>query len=86
MVAAAVPAAAAPAPAPESPPAGSETFNLNTLRHDAVRRALVATTGHYGRAAALLGVSAKTMTKLVAEACPERQAKRGRRRRMPLPR
>ena len=82
----AVPAAAAPAPAPESPPAGSETFNLNTLRHDAVRRALVATTGHYGRAAALLGVSAKTMTKLVAEACPERQAKRGRRRRMPLPR
>lgn len=66
--------------------AGPETFNLDELRLDAVRRALVATSGHYGRAAALLGVSAKTMTKLAAEACPDTVAKRGRRRRQPLPR
>jgi len=74
------------APSPESPPAGSATVNLNELRRDAVRRALVVTAGHFGRTAALLGVSAKTMTKLAADACPEQQAKRGRRRRMPLPR
>jgi hypothetical protein len=37
-------------------------------------------------AAALLGISAKTMTKLAAEACPGAEAKRGRRRRKPLPR
>lgn len=49
-------------------------------------RALAATAGHYGRAAALLGVSAKTMTNLVAKACPGTVAKRGRRRRKPLPR
>ncbi|MGB8853212.1 MAG: sigma-54 dependent transcriptional regulator [Pirellulales bacterium] len=74
------------APASESTPASSETFNLHELRRDAVRRALAATAGHYGRAAALLGVSAKTMTKFAAEACPEQPAKRGRRRRKPLPR
>lgn len=73
---------AVPAPAPADP----TTFNLATLRRDAVRRALAATGGHYGRAAHLLGVSAKTMTKLAADACPEQQAKRGRRRRKPLPR
>jgi DNA-binding NtrC family response regulator len=79
----AVPLAPAPEPAPEARP---ETFNLDELRLDAVRRALVATSGHYGRAAALLGVSAKTMTKFAAEAYPDKQAKRGRRRRKPLPR
>ena len=79
----AVPLAPTPEPAPEARP---ETFNLDELRLDAVRRALVATSGHYGRAAALLGVSAKTMTKFAAEAYPDKQAKRGRRRRKPLPR
>jgi len=64
----------------------AETFNLADLRRDAVRRALDRTEGHYGRAAALLGVSAKTMTRLAAEACPGVVAKRGRRRRQPLPR
>jgi transcriptional regulator with GAF, ATPase, and Fis domain len=71
---------------PALAPAGPATFNLDELRRDAVRRALTATEGHYGRAAALLGISAKTMTKLAAEACPDKQAKRGRRRRKPLPR
>jgi len=73
-------------PAPEPPPAGPTAYNLDELRRDAVRRALATTEGHYGRAAALLGVSAKTMTKLAAEACPGQPAKRGRRRRKPLPR
>lgn len=72
--------------APEAKPTDSGTLNLDDLRRDAVRRALTATEGHYGRAAALLGISAKTMTKLAAEACPGEQAKRGRRRRKPLPR
>jgi transcriptional regulator with GAF, ATPase, and Fis domain len=81
---AAVPPAAPSAPEPS--PAIPETFNLDELRRDAVRRALAATAGHYGRAAALLGVSAKTMTKFVAEACPGAVAKRGRRPRKPLPR
>ena len=79
----AVPLAVTPAPEAEARP---DTFNLDALRLDAVRRALVATSGHYGRAAALLGVSAKTMTKFAAEACPDAEAKRGRRRRKPLPR
>jgi len=70
---------------PEAEPT-PETFNLGELRRGAVRRALAATAGHYGRAAALLGVSARTMTKLVAEACPGTVAKRGRRPRIPLPR
>jgi len=74
------------APPPESAAANPETFNLDELRRDAVRRALAATNGHYGRAAALLGVSAKTMTKCAAEAYPDKEAKRGRRRRKPLPR
>jgi DNA-binding NtrC family response regulator len=67
-------------------PASPETFNLDELRRDAVRRALAATAGHYGRAAALLGVSPKTMTKFAAEARPGTVAKRGRRPRKPLPR
>jgi DNA-binding NtrC family response regulator len=80
----AVPPAALSAPDPS--PASPETFNLDELRRDAVRRALVATDGHYGRAAALLGVSAKTMTKFASEARPGTVAKRGRRPRKPLPR
>jgi DNA-binding NtrC family response regulator len=80
----AVPPAALSAPDPS--PANPETFNLDELRRDAVRRALAATAGHYGRAAALLGVSAKTMTKFAAEARPGAVAKRGRRPRKPLPR
>jgi DNA-binding NtrC family response regulator len=84
----ATPAAGPPAAssAPETQPASPDTFNLAELRRDAVRRALVATDGHYGRAAALLGVSQKTMTKLAAEARPGTVAKRGRRPRKPLPR
>ena len=64
----------------------SGAFNLKELRRDAVRRALAATEGHYGRAASLLGVSAKTMTKLAAEACPGEVAARGRPPRRRLPR
>ena len=55
------------------------SFNLEELCQLAVRQALVATDGHRGRAARLLGVSPNTMTKLVAEACPGAQATRGRR-------
>jgi DNA-binding NtrC family response regulator len=68
------------------PPVTPAAFNLDELRRDAVRRALAATEGHYGRAAVLLGISPKTMTKLAAEACPGQHAKRGRRRQKPLPR
>jgi len=55
-------------------------FNLDELRKLAVRQALEHTDGHRGQAAALLGVSLNTMTRLVAEACPEIQAKSGRKR------
>ena len=55
------------------------SLNLVELRQLAVRQALVATDGHRGRAARLLGVSPNTMTKLVAEACPGKPAPRGRR-------
>ncbi len=55
-------------------------FNLDELRRLAVRQALVATDGHRGKAAALLGVSLNTMTRLVAESCPEMTTTRGRRR------
>jgi DNA-binding NtrC family response regulator len=51
--------------------------------NDAVRRALAATGGHRGKAAKLLGVSPNTMTKLVAEACPDQAAPRGPRRPKP---
>jgi len=81
-----VPVPPAALSAPDPAPASPETFNLDELRRDAVRRALAATAGHYGRAAALLGVSAKTMTKFAAEARPGTVAKRGRRPRKPLPR
>lgn len=57
-------------------------FNLEELRWMAVRQCLAATGGHRGRAAAMLGVSLNTMTRLVAEACPELAAavKSGRKR------
>jgi DNA-binding NtrC family response regulator len=53
-------------------------YNLDELRRLAVRQALAATEGHRGKAAELLGVSLNTMTRLVAEHCPEASAKRGR--------
>jgi len=61
-------------------PAGAAlpTCNLAELRRLAVRQALAATQGHRGQAAELLGVSLNTMTKLVAEACPELATNRGR--------
>jgi DNA-binding NtrC family response regulator len=55
-------------------------FNLDELRRLAVRQALVKTEGHRGRAAELLGVSLNTMTRLVAECCPEITARAGRKR------
>lgn len=55
-------------------------LNLDQLRRQAVRQALAVAGGHRGRAAALLGVSLNTMTRLASEACPEMRAKRGRRR------
>lgn len=62
------------------PPQGSgpPTFNLRELRRRTVRAAIETTHGHLGKAAALLGVCPNTMTKLVAEACPERLAVRRR--------
>ena len=57
-------------------------LNLAALRRLAVRQAMRVTNGHRGRAAELLGVSLNTITRLVAEACPEvPSAKAGRRRR-----
>jgi DNA-binding NtrC family response regulator len=61
----------------------AEIYNLMAVRNDAVRRALAATGGHRGKAAKLLGVSPNTMTKLVAQACPERSAPRRPRRPKP---
>lgn len=58
-------------------------FNLDELRRLAVRQALAFTSGHRGQAAALLGVSLNTMTRLVAESCPEVPAKSGRKRAAP---
>ena len=56
-------------------------FNLAELRRLAVRQALAATDGHRGQAAELLGVSLNTMTRLVAECCPEHAASRAGRKR-----
>ncbi len=53
-------------------------LNLDQLRTLAVRQALTAAGGHRGRAAALLGVSLNTMTRLAVDACPDMQATRGR--------
>lgn len=61
-------------------------FNLDELRRLAVRQALDFTQGHRGQAAALLGVSLNTMTRLVAESCPDVPTKSGRKRAAPPPR
>lgn len=59
-------------------------FNLDELRRIAVRQSLATTGGHRGKAAALLGVSLNTMTRLVAESCPELASPRaGRKRGVP---
>ncbi|MFM7207323.1 MAG: sigma 54-interacting transcriptional regulator [Planctomycetaceae bacterium] len=60
-------------------------FNLDELRRLAVRQALEFTEGHRGQAAALLGVSLNTMTRLVAESCPDSPSKSGRKRSPPPP-
>jgi DNA-binding NtrC family response regulator len=68
----------------EDVPAGEPAvpvFNLVELRRLAVRQALTATDGHRGHAAQLLGVSLNTMTRLVAECCPEHAAARAGRKR-----
>jgi DNA-binding NtrC family response regulator len=59
--------------------ADAKTYNLRELRRRTVREALEATEGHFAKAARLLGVCPNTMTKLVAEACPERSAARASR-------
>lgn len=56
-------------------------FNLAELRRLAVRQAIAATGGHRSQAAELLGVSLNTMTRLVAECCPEYAASRAGRKR-----
>lgn len=61
-------------------------LNLVELRRLAVRQAMRATNGHRGRAAKLLGVSLNTMTRLVAESCPELPATKVGRRRTVRPR
>lgn len=71
-------------PAPTSPaPADPHTvlplLDLIELRRLAVRQALATTNGHRGKAASLLNVSPNTMTKLIADACPEHKSPRGRR-------
>ena len=74
---------------PVDEPAATElrvpVFNLDELRRLAVRQAMELTQGHRGQAATLLGVSLNTMTRLVAEACPDVQSKSGRRRASPPP-
>jgi DNA-binding NtrC family response regulator len=74
---------------PVDEPAATElrvpVFNLEELRRLAVRQAMELTQGHRGQAATLLGVSLNTMTRLVAEACPDVQPKSGRRRAPPPP-
>lgn len=71
-----------PTPDPSEPQL--PVFNLDQLRRMAVRQALVATGGHKGKAAELLGIHLNTMTRFVAEACfdeassprrPKRKAK-----------
>ena len=45
-------------------------FDLTKLRAAAVRQAMIATRGHKGRAAKLLGVHANTMTRLLTQISP----------------
>jgi DNA-binding NtrC family response regulator len=79
--------AATPADAPvadaTAPPAAAShahgeppTFNLREVRNRTVRAAMAAAGNHFGKAAALLGVAPNTLTKLVAEACPELSRKK----------
>jgi DNA-binding NtrC family response regulator len=71
---------AAPAsPAAADPHPVLPLLDLIELRRLAVRQALAATNGHRGKAAVLLNVSPNTMTKLIADACPELKSPRGRR-------
>jgi len=42
-------------------------LNLDKLRYEAVRQALILTRGHKGQAAQLLGVHANTLTRMVSE-------------------
>jgi len=65
-----------PPPEPRVP-----VFNLMELRRLAVRQALAAADGHRGRAAALLGVSPGTMSRLAEECCPDDAPRTGRPRR-----
>ncbi|MDX1962670.1 MAG: sigma-54 dependent transcriptional regulator [Pirellulales bacterium] len=52
----------------ESGPAGRLPYlNLEKLRYEAVRQALVLTRGHKGQAAQMLGVHANTLTRMIAE-------------------
>lgn len=74
---------ASPPAAGGEPPTGSRaalqppaTFNLREMRRHLVRAALAASQGQFATAAKLLGVSPNTMTKLVAEACPDMSRKR----------
>lgn len=64
-----------PTPDPSEPQL--PVFNLDQLRRMAVRQALVATGGHKGKAAELLGVHLNTMTRFVAEACFDETASSG---------
>jgi DNA-binding NtrC family response regulator len=79
------PAATAPPRAASASSAGADPdpvlplLDLTELRRLAVRQALAATNGHRGKAAMLLKVSPNTMTKLIADACPEHKSPRGRR-------
>ena len=88
------PAPAAPPPASPLPETAAidgaaqpeprvPVFNLAELRRLAVRQALAAVDGHRGKAAALLGVSPGTMTRLAEECCPEIEQRTGRRRAKP---
>jgi len=54
--------------------------NLVELRKIAVRQALRESGGRMAEAAAILGVSRNTMTKIAGEACPDRAARQGLRR------
>jgi len=71
------PAPPSPAPADQHPVL--PLLDLIELRRLAVRQALATTNGHRGQAASLLNVSPNTMTKLIADACPEHKSPRGRR-------
>lgn len=65
---------------PTAPEPKVPIFNLVELRRLAVRQAMAAVDGHRGKAAALLGVSLGTMTRLADECCPELEQRTGRRR------